>query len=268
MKVAFPAIFLFVIAACFGNVNAQRQVFPYRTPTPTPSPTPTASPRPTPSPRPVACPKVTVQAQSAKTVRDGQPVTFGVNIAGGDPNVQPTLLWSINAGFIKEGQGTRKIEVDSTGAGSLPEREIVAQLWVGGYAPECFSQESATIKIIAPATKFGEFGELEWKDVAENLKVLANYVSQSTDNIYLIAYAGRKSERGYAMNWMRKMKEELQIDGIAPRRVIPMDGGFRDEPMFEFWIVPAGAEPPRPSPTVRRDEIVYGPTAPSRKPPG
>lgn len=265
MKLAFaPVFFLFVTLYGVAVAAQPRTVVPYRTPTPTP--TPNASPTPTPSPRPMACPKVTVQVQSAKTVRDGQPVIFGANIAGGDPKIQPTLLWNVNAGFIKDGQGTRKIEVDSTGAGTLPEREIVAQLWVGGYAPECFSQESASVKIIAPATKFGEFGEMEWKAVAENLKVLANYLSQSTDNLYLIAYAGRKSERGFSINWMRKMKDELVINNIAQRRIIAMDGGFREEPIFEFWLVPQGAEPPRPTPTVRRDEIIYESTRPVRKP--
>lgn len=269
MKIAIPAILILAFLAFSGFVIAQpRPVFPYRTPTPTPTPTPNSSPRPTPAPRPVSCPKVMIQSQTAKTVRDGQPITFNANIAGGDPAVQPTLLWNVNAGFIKDGQGTRKIEVDSTGAGSLPEREVVAQLWVGGYAPECLIQESASVKIIAPAVKFGEFGELESKETTENLKVLANFLSQTTDNLYLIAYAGRKSERGYAVMRMRKMKEELEFNGLAPRRTIPMDGGFRDEPMFEFWIVPVGAEPPRPSPTVRREEIVYGPSTPIRKKPG
>ena len=265
MKLAIAPIFFLVITTCVIFTAAQpRVVVPYRTPTPTP--TPNISPTPTPSPRPVACPKVTVQVQSAKTVRDGQPVFFGANIAGGDPKVQPMLLWNVNAGFIKDGQGTRKIEVDSTGAGTLPEREIIAQVWVGGYAPECISQESASVKIIAPAAKFGEFGELEWKAVAENLKVLAAYLAQTTDTLHLIAYAGRKSERGFAINWMRKMKDELVINNLAQRRIVPLDGGFREEPMFEFWIVPAGAEPPRPTPTVRRDEILYENTRPTRRP--
>jgi hypothetical protein len=207
-----------------------------------------------------------VQPQSAKLVRDGQPVTFGATINGGDPKVIPVILWSTSAGYIKEGQGTRKIEVDTTGAGAIPERELSAQIWVGGYAPECVIQESASIKIIPPAAKFGEFGELPPKAVSENLKALADYMSQTSDNLYVFVYAGRKSERMYAATSTRKMKEDLVIAGLNPRRVMAMDGGFREEPMFEFWVVPVGAEPPRPSPTLRRDEIEYPARTPVRTP--
>jgi hypothetical protein len=265
MKIAVLAILPLLFAISMINAAAQpRTPFPFPTPTPTPRRSP--SPTPTPEARAVACPKVTVQAQAAKVVRDGQPVTFLANIAGGDPKVQPMLLWSSTAGYIKDGQGMRKIEVDTTGAGGMPDRELQVQLWVGGYAAECVIQETATIKIIPPATKFGEFGELPQKAVTENLQALAQFLAHSTDNVYLFVYAGKKSERNFTANSIRKMKEELVIAGLAPRRVMSMDGGFREEPAFEFWIVPVGAEPPRPSPTVRRDEIEYPARVPVRKP--
>jgi hypothetical protein len=181
----------------------------------------------------------------------------------------PTLIWNVSGGYIKEGQGSRQIQVDSTGAGSALDRELKAELWVGGYAPECSAlQASASVKIIPPAMKFGEFGELPPKSVSENLDALANFLSQSQDTLYLIGYAGRKSERGFAFNSIRKMREELVADGIAPRRVVVIDGGFREEPLFDFWIVPQGAEPPRPSPTVNRNEIVYPKTPPATRRPG
>ena len=263
MKIAAFAILPILFTFSITTVGAQAR---YPFPTPTPTPRPQRSPTPTPEPRAVPCPKVTVQVQSAKQVRDGQPVTFGVNIAGGDTKVQPTLLWGTNGGFIKDGQGTRKIEVDTSGAGTLPDGELVADVWVGGYAPECVIQEKAKVKVIAPAAKFGEFGELPAKAVSENLAALASYISETKDNVYFFAYAGRKSERGYAGSWIRKMKDELVIAGVTPRRIIAMDGGFREEPAFEFWIVPIGAEPPRPSPTVRRDEIVFPSRTPVRRP--
>ena len=179
----------------------------------------------------------------------------------------PILLWNTSAGFIKDGQGTRKIEVDTTGAGSIPDREIVAQLWVGGYAPECVIQESASVKIIGPPVKFGEFGELEPKAFTENLKVLADYLSQSPDNLYVFVYAGRKSDRAFVFNAIRKVRDELVFGGVAQRRMVVVDGGFREDPFYEFWLVPLGAEPPRPTPTVRRDEIVYPAPTPVRKKP-
>lgn len=228
---------------------------------PTPTPTPTRSPTPTPEPKAFPCPKVVIQPQSGGIVRDGQSIAFIANIGGGDPQVQPTILWSLSGGNITEGQATRRIMVDTTGAGDLPDRELKAELWVGGYAPECVLQASASVKIIPKARKFGDLGELPAETVSFHMKTLAKFLSDTTDNVFIIGYAGRKSERGFALNWLRKLRGELTTAGVSPRRINAIDGGFREEPLFDFWIVPPGAEPPRPSPTIDRREIVYPPAA-------
>src|SRR5437868_3888738 len=126
-----------------------------RLPTPTPSPRATPSPSPTPQPTGAPCPSVTIQPQGPQPLSDGQPIAFIANIVGGDTKIQPTILWTASAGNIKLGQYSRHIEVDSTGAGSTPDRELKVEIWVGGYAPECVVQAWATIKMIAPSVKFG-----------------------------------------------------------------------------------------------------------------
>ena len=259
MQRAFVVFLVLSFLLLVGKAGAQVVRFP----TPTPSPRPT----PTPDPRSVPCPNVSVQPQGAQLVRDGQSVNFAANIVGGDPKIQPTILWGTSAGTINKGQYTRSIEVDSTGAGSTPDREIRADLWVGGYAPECLLQASAKVKIIAPAVKFGEFGEIKPDVMTVNLKALANFLEQSPDNLYLIAYAGRTSERGFTFNWVKRIKDELTFVGVAPKRIMAIDGGFREAPLFDFWLVPAGSEPPRPTPTVRLEEIVYPKPTPTPKKP-
>lgn len=272
MKKAMVILFPLLLGVMFVSVEAQPRVpfaRPFATPTPSPTPRPTPPPPP-PVTGPAACPQVTIGAGTARTIRDGQPLSFNANIAGGDPRVSPIINWNVSAGMIREGQGTRKIDVDSTGSGSSSDRQITADLWVGGYAAECPQiQVSTSVKIIPPAAKFGEFGELDAEALKTNLKALAQFLSQSEDNLYLIGYAGRNNERGYASNSIRKMKDQLSVEGIAPRRIIAMDGGFREEPLFDFWVVPMGAEPPRPMPTVNRNEIVYPkptPKPPAKKP--
>ena len=251
-----------ILIAVFGGAAHGQRVF---TPTPTPSPSP--SPTPAPEPKAMPCPNVSVQAQGARSVRDGQSITFGANIAGGDPKAQPTILWSTSAGVITEGQGTRRIVVDTTGAGDTPDREIKADIWVGGYSADCVLQASSTVKVVGSAKKFGEFGDLPAETVTFHLKTLAEFLSNNaTDNLYIIGYAGRKSERGFAGNALRKMRTELTAAGVSPRRINAVDGGFHEEPLFDFWIVPPGAEPPRPAPTVDRREIVYPKTSPAKRP--
>ena len=247
-----------------GTASAQRTLV-FATPTPIPSPSPSPSPRATPVvARP--CPQVNVIHQGGPQIRDGQPVTFTVNVVGGDPKVQATMLWSVSSGFISRGENTRTIVVDSTGAGNTPDRELKAEVWVGGYAPECVLQSSSVVKVIAPALKFGEFGVVPDETLKDNLKQLTNFLSQSPDNLWVIVYTGRKSERGFAQSWAKKIKDGLIANSVEPRRVTVVDGGYREEPLFDFWTVPGGAIPPRPAPTIDRREIMTPRITPVKKP--
>lgn len=217
--------------------------------------------------QPAVCSVVSVQAQPAGTVREGQKIFFTANYQVTDPHATLTIIWNSSAGSITQGQGTNRIEVDTTGAGSTPEREVKADIWVSGMAPDCVLQASSAVKIIPPASKFGEFGEVNSETLSTNLKSLADFMTQnqSQDVLYVIAYAGRNSERGFTQSWVKKIKDGLTGAGLADSKVYAMDGGFREQPLFDFWIVPNGAEPPRPSPTIKRNEIVYPKTTPAAK---
>jgi hypothetical protein len=210
------------------------------------------------------CPKIEFQGQAPQTVRDGQPVTFGVNIAGGDPDVAPTIVWNVSAGSIKDGQGTRRIEVDSTGAGS--DRQIIADVWVGGFAPECSNQATVAIKVVGHAIKIDEFGNLDPEKENERLSEIAATVSQSSDNLYIIAYSGRSSVRGFAATGLRRIKTQLASLGVQAQRIGNIDGGYREDAAYEIWMVPEGADPPRPTPTIDRKQIVYPSPVPIRTP--
>ena len=231
-----------------------------------------APPQPMPKPvQPIAtvesgpCPRLEIQGPSGKILRDGQPVSFGVNIAGGDNNIAPTIIWNVSAGTITSGQGTRTIHVDSTGAGS--DRQIVADLWVGGYAPECVLQASAAVRVAGPANKFDEFGELTAEKESERLAALVSAATSTNDHVVVFAYAGRTNVRGHAGNMLRRIKTQLAASGLQGERISITDAGFREQPAVELWLVPEGSEAPRPSPTVDRKEIVYPKTAPTRTTP-
>lgn len=226
-------------------------------------------PPPTKTEKPVAvaavhntCPTIQVQGPAGRILREGQPVTFGANIAGGDPSVTPTIVWNTSAGTIVGGQGTKSIQVDSSGAGS--NREIVAELWVGGYSPECGGQASAAVRIAGPPSKADEFGELATDKENERLAAFVSNLPQANDHIVVIAYAGRTSVRNYASTNLRRLKTQLTAAGVSSERISINDGGFREEPAFELWLVPEGSEVPRPTPTVDRKEIVYPKTTPTR----
>ena len=200
------------------------------------------------------CPQMQIQSQ-ARTVREGQPVSFTARITGGDRNVTPSILWNVSAGSIRDGQGTTRIDVDSTGAGEY--RAIEAEVWIGGYPPECPPQSNPfRIAVVPPALKLDELGSLPIEEENEKLSAAVRAAQFGNDKLYVIGYAGRNSERMFTSTNLRRMREQILRSGFPAARLGAYDGGYREQPAFEIWVVPEGAEPPKPTPTIDRKDIV------------
>jgi len=251
------AAFLFAVTA-FGQ-----------TPPPPPKPNPQNPPAGQPGqpvqPAVIPCPQLQVQVANPRIMRDGERVVFAANVGGGDPKVQPIYSWSVSSGTIINGQGTRNITVDSTGAGN--DRQIIADLLIAGYSYECNVRASATVQVAAPPQKVDEFGDLPEVDEAGKLNSIVNFLKQgSPDRVYIVGYAGRNNVRGYAADVLRRMRAFLQNAGAPMDKIVAMDGGFRETPAYEIWVVPIGSDSPRATPTIDRKDIVY-PKPPPRTPP-
>ena len=68
----------------------------------------------------------------------------------------------------------------------------------------------------------------------------------------LIAYATRRDRRGEDRRLAARRKLTiLRTQSIGADRVLAIGGGLRQQKTIEFWIVPPGAELPKPTPTVR-----------------
>ena len=57
---------------------------------------------------------------------------------------------------------------------------------------------------------------------------------------------------GEAKARIRTMKKRLEYNNYSPERVVFMEAGFRDKYTVEFWLVPKGAIPPKPTPTLKK----------------
>lgn len=163
-----------------------------QTPPPKPQPPVTNPPA---APVVAPCPQIQVQT-ATQPVREGTPVAFTAVLTGGDPAVSPILSWTTSSGVVANGQGTRSISVDTTGAGV--DRQIIADLLIGGYSAECTNQATATVAIAAPAKKVEEFGEIAGTEESERLDKLVPLLAPYPDRLYIFAYAGRNNVRGYA----------------------------------------------------------------------
>lgn len=209
------------------------------------------------------CPNIVLKAPT-QPVRDGAAIRLNVALAGGDAKVAPMFDWSLSAGMIRSGQGTPNIEVDTSGAGD--DRVIYATVLLGGYPPECVSSGSTTVRVAGPAKKADEFNVLPAEEQSARLQGFLAGVSPE-DQAYIFAYAGRENVRGFASSTLREIRAHALKNGISHERLVTIDGGFREEPGFELWTVPMGAEAPKPSPTVNARDIVYPRTTPVRRRP-
>ena len=76
---------------------------------------------------------------------------------------------------------------------------------------------------------------------------------------YVIIYAGRASRAGQAdMLGRRTMDYLVTTRGVDARRIVFINGGYRDQDFIEIWLCPPGAKPPQPSPTVQPGEAQPG----------
>jgi hypothetical protein len=216
------------------------------------------------APPPNPCPQLEFRAPQQRIVKDGENISFSIVLTGGDPAITPAIVWSTSAGTIQSGQGTRNVRIDTTGSGN--DRQIRTDVWIGGYSPECSLQGSSTLQIAGPATKFVEFGEVSADDENGNLRSFAGLVMESSDNAYVFGYAGRNSARGFTNLTLKRIKAQLIANGIPYERLALIDGGFREHPSIELWIVPVGADAPKAKPTVNAKDIVFPKTAPVKKP--
>lgn len=201
------------------------------------------------------CPITKVTCPDMVYINDKLVMT--ANVSGGDSNVTPTYNWSVSAGTIESGQGTSTIQISTN---DLSDGEsVTSTVELGGYSRDCgYGQTAAscTTSLMkkAEARKLDEYGKLLPKDENERLdKFTIELQMDPTAQAYIIAYGGRVSRAGVAQRAADKAKGYLVTKrGLDRDRIVTIDGGYREQPAIELWLVPSRASLPKPTPTVKR----------------
>jgi hypothetical protein len=202
-----------------------------------------------PCPYPV---NVTAPAQ----VADGDIVTFTADVGYSGPSAL-NYTWTVSppAARIVSGVGTPTITVDSSGLGN---KRVTAILVVddGSGDRSCRQTAQAATGIgalpkLEPAKRFDEFPSIAHDDDKARFDNLAIELQNNPGATgYVIAYAGRNSRAGEADRMTKRAADYLTTTrGITRDRLVVINGGRRESNSFELWIVPKGAEPPRPTPS-------------------
>jgi hypothetical protein len=73
-----------------------------------------------------------------------------------------------------------------------------------------------------------------------------------------LRFRGRLPKRGEAAVRAARLRNYLvNRRGIPADQILLIDGGFRNEFYVQIWIVPPGAELPRPNPTITIEQIKF-----------
>ena len=122
------------------------------------------------------------------------------------------------------------------------------------------------------ARKFDEFGDVGCEDEKARLDNFANELQNNPDvQGYIVFYGGKRRQyptghnsspalprRGEAEARVARLKLYMSDSrGIDSNRIVVINGGYRERWAAELWIVPKGANPPAPTPTVKPAEVRF-----------
>jgi hypothetical protein len=162
------------------------------------------------------------------------------------------------AARILSGVGTPTITVDSSGLGN---KRMTAILVVddGSGDRACRQTAQAATGVgglpnITPPKRFDEFPSIAFDDDKARLDNLAIELQNNPGATgHVVAYAGRGSRAGEADRMGRRAIDYLTTArGISRDRLVFVNGGYREANSFELWVVPQGADAPRPTPHAPR----------------
>jgi hypothetical protein len=203
------------------------------------------------------CPTVTVECPET-VARPGTPITFKVKVSG---NAFSNLKfrWTTSAGtitpdteeVINAAEAVRTAVVDTTGMSG--NSTATATFEVFGLDRSCANIGSCTTAVLAPFEPhpIDYYGNIRFEDEKARLDNFAIELQTSPSiNGYIDCYGGRVGRRGEARTRCERAKRYLtRHRGIAPERLVLVDGGFREQLDVGLWLLPPGTNF-TPSPTV------------------
>ena len=195
-------------------------------------------------------------------VSEGEVITFSADTAySGSALLNYTWTLSPGEAKILTSVGSR-ITVDSTGLGG---QRVTATVVVDDGSGEAACRQTAQAstfvrppeRIEHPSRQFDVCCSCSFDDQKARLDNLAiELQNDPTAKTYVIAYGGRTSRIGQADLLGDRARNYLVTNrGIDQSRITVMNGGFREEDCVELWIIPSGATPPQPSPTVQAGDV-------------
>ncbi|HET6979028.1 MAG TPA: hypothetical protein VFI24_22030 [Pyrinomonadaceae bacterium] len=158
-------------------------------------------------------------------------------------------------GFIDEKEGL----VIRAFKGKVDQMVYLASATDRLRCPEYAQDPQAFVRIYfcGLIMKFDEFGKLRLGDEKARLDNFAIQLARDENTIgYIIVYAGRIATAAEAQIRANRARDYLiSVRKIDPQRVKAIDAGHHEDFTIQLYVLPAGSEPPPPSPSVDPSEV-------------
>jgi hypothetical protein len=197
----------------------------------------------------VSCPEFVDQFET---------MVCSATVFGGSDLTNMRFSWKVSLGKIIKGQDTASIEVETRGLfpGVVNATVEVAGTWPSSCSRQATASSALVISDPGPQL-FEKYGEIPFEKEKEYLHRYALLLGKDPGSQpYILAYAGRRALPNEALERGKRVKNRLVAHyGIQDKRVVVVDAGYRETPAIELWLVPQGAEPPLPTPTIDKKEV-------------
>ncbi|CAN5658878.1 hypothetical protein BH20ACI4_BH20ACI4_10400 [soil metagenome] len=161
--------------------------------------------------------------------------------------------WKVSAGEIVEGKGTHEIKVKINNSDT---KRITAFVKVKGLPFPCETNAVLTVETGNKPYLFDRAERYNHSDLAARLDAFMITIMQNPAlKGYIVVYADRKLGTRNMERAIKSVQTYFGYRGFDSSRVTIIRGGFREYSTVDSWILPEGAEPPIPTPTVDKNFI-------------
>lgn len=196
------------------------------------------------------CPKITLDTYGGVAM-PGEKVPFKVTVDTTVEHSKLEYVWTLDKGTIVSGQNTSAIVV------KLPEDDpysinVIATVTITGLPDACpntFSENFVTV-IERGATILDEFiGPLERISKERFGKVIDELKADENSRLFAFIYGGERTKKRSFTQRRTFLIDRMKKAGVDPARVtfeFSKHNPQYDKEMVIVWLVPLGADDPRP----------------------
>jgi hypothetical protein len=175
---------------------------------------------------------------SRQTICPDDEVTFTARATNGEIPAQQRFNWTVSAGRIIRGQGTRTITVSATGPGG-----VSVSVELAGADARCALTFSRAVDVtpFCPERKFDEYGDLSFEEEKARLALFAAEIrgTPDTTGVIIIRASGKRDVEEGGARLERARNYLVNELGLEADRIFTREGDVREELAFELWLMPS-----------------------------